>query len=295
MTIQQINNRYHLLSVLGRGGVSTVFEALDDTTGEWVAVKVLTPQSASHGAEAFIERFKREASSAVAIRHENIPRVLDFGVDDDVPFVVMEKLEGETLRSVLRRQGQLSPKRVWGWMLGVVEAISMGHAQGIVHKDIKPENLFIAKREDGREMMMVMDFGQSRWIGAPRLTDEGRLCGTPHYMSPEYIVSQEATPALDVYQLGLVLAEMLTGEAVVDDERVYPAMLRHIQGRLELSEGLLASVVGPILEKALALAPEARYGDASVLLEALRAVAPEDIVMDGAFDDPLFIEPQLAG
>ncbi len=261
--------RYTIERRLGEGGFATVYQATQLPIGRQVAIKVLT-----HGTldPMFQERFLQEARAAAQIIHPNIVTVFDYGFVDgsERPYIVMEKLSGLSLDKILDR-GPMPSSRMIALMVPCLEALAAGHARGIVHKDLKPQNLFLATTDAG-EVLKIFDFGIAHIdsVSGGRMTQTGFMVGTPQYMAPEIFNEEQVTPAVDVYQMGLIMVECLLGRSLVTKESVFDCMKIHCTGDLgvppEVSEGEL----GAVLTKALAKDREARYPNALAFLEALR-------------------------
>jgi len=201
-----IDGRYRLGDVIGVGGMATIHRAFDIRLERSVAVKLLRPEILEDTDLAM--RFRREALAATVLRHPNIVACLETGSDDGRPFIVMELIEGEDLATRLRRGGRLAPPEAARIALDVARAIGVAHIRGIVHRDIKPGNILLAR--DGRAM--VTDFGIARLAADAEGAVPGMTLGSVHYFSPEQAQGATTTPASDVYSLGLVLFEMLTGK-----------------------------------------------------------------------------------
>ena len=273
-----IDGRYEVLDYLGEGGVARVYLARHLHMDRLVAIKLLNPESDEMRAKVFEDRFLLEAQIAASMRHPNIVNILDFGFTDPYrqPFLVMEHLEGNDLHVQIQREGPIKPERLLPLMVDCLDGLARGHKKGIVHKDLKPSNLFWTKPGTEDETLVVLDFGLARDDGLKeaRKTRTGKITGTPQYMAPEYIQFQRVSPALDVYQMGLILCEALIGQAVVDDSNPYNCMVAHCEGSMEIPDDLLASPLGPVLEKAMAIDPDARYVDAGEFRDAVDAVDP---------------------
>ncbi|HMJ09988.1 MAG TPA: serine/threonine-protein kinase, partial [Polyangiaceae bacterium] len=204
--------RYRLTRMLGKGGMGEVWAAHHKELRREVAVKILQKNS-EHDTDA-TKRFEREIYAIAGLSHPNIVRLHDYGVADDGRlYYAMELLEGETLRSLVQREGPLEPARAARLILQAASALSEAHERGIVHRDAKPENLFVTSVA-GREFLKVLDFGIASVQDEPRfaVTQTGMIAGTPGTMSPEVVVGKTATPASDVYALGAVLYLLLTGQ-----------------------------------------------------------------------------------
>jgi eukaryotic-like serine/threonine-protein kinase len=200
-----LGGRYVLRDKLGTGGMATVWRATDEVLGRDVAVKVLSPQFAAD--RDFLARFEREARHAARLSHPRLVTVFDSGVDEALPFIVMELVAGPTLRQVLDHTGRLPPGEAVGIAAAVCEALEVAHAAGLVHRDIKPANIVLAS---GGEVK-VLDFGIARADGRAGGTRTQAVLGTAAYLSPEQASGHPAGPAADLYSLGCVLFEMLTG------------------------------------------------------------------------------------
>jgi serine/threonine-protein kinase len=199
-----LGRRYVLGEILGTGGMATVWRARDEVLGRDVAVKVLSPQYAAD--PGFLARFDREARHAARLSHPRLVTVFDCGVDGTTPFIVMELVTGRTLRQVLDEAGTLAAGEAVRIAAEICEALEVAHAAGLVHRDIKPANIVLAGGE-----VKVLDFGIARAEGATRVTGTVGVLGTAAYLSPEQASGRPAGPQADLYSLGCVLFEMLTG------------------------------------------------------------------------------------
>lgn len=199
-----LGGRYTLLAILGTGGMATVWRARDEMLGREVAVKVLSPQHAAD--PEFLARFEREARHAAAVSHPRLVTVFDGGVEGGTPFIVMELVAGRTLRQVLDETGVLPPGQAVTVAAAVCEGLEAAHAAGLVHRDITPANIVL----NGGDVK-VLDFGIARADGTRAATATGTVLGTAAYLSPEQASGQPSGPQSDLYSLGCVLFEMLTG------------------------------------------------------------------------------------
>ncbi len=280
-----IHGRYEIRSLLGRGGFAAVFKAHDREIERDVAIKVLNVGplvSQGNELDLMLTRFKREAKLSARISHPSVVQIFDFGVLDDEknPFIIMEMLDGHDLGDELKENGPMTPERAIPLFVDALEALGDAHQMGIVHKDLKPSNLFVTDPGARRENLKIVDFGIAH-IGDDdnnsRLTQTGYMLGTTQYMTPEYVEEQSVSPGLDVYQMGLILVETLAGKPVVHHESPWKCALMHISRELSVPVELLSSPLGPIIEKALAFEPEERFAHAGEFADALDNVDMEGI------------------
>ena len=216
---QVLAGRYRLDRQLGKGGMGSVWLAEHLTLNSWVAVKLMDPSIASTAEGA--ERFKREAQAAASLRSAHVVQVLDYGVHEDTPFLVMELLQGQSLADCLEQEKRLAPERALSVITQVARAIGRAHAGGIVHRDLKPDNIFLV-REDDQELAKVLDFGIAKATG-PRFggmeTRTGVTMGTPYYMSPEQVEGKkELDYRSDLWSLAVIACECMTGTRPFDGE-----------------------------------------------------------------------------
>ena len=265
-----IGGRYRLIAPLGEGGMATLWRAVDEQLDREVAVKLLRPQ---FGADpGFTARFKQEARSAGQLAHPNIVSVYDYGTDPDdaAQFIVMQLVDGEDLAAILRERGRLSINDAVRVAAEVASALEAAHRRGIVHRDVKPGNILIT---DGDRSVKVTDFGIARAVSEASMTVTGTTLGSVHYFSPEQARGDNVTGASDVYSLGIVLYEMLTGRRPFEGDSAAGVALRRLN-----EDALPPSAIGvtlppgleAILMRALAREREDRYPDAGAFAEALR-------------------------
>ena len=290
-----LEDRYEITGFIGAGGFALVYRAREMSIKRDVAIKILSAPRDGEDLVAFRERFSREAQTAARIHHPNVVTVHGFGIIGNQPYIVMELLDGLDLNDLLRQQGPMAPTRLLPLYIDVLDALGEAHRQGIIHKDLKPANLFLHHPGTRREMMKVVDFGIAR-IGhkGGHLTSTGQLMGTPRYYAPEYIKNQVVTPALDVYQMGLILVEAFTGKPVVNVDDPYVCLMRHSQGELGIPKPLLDSPLGPVLVKALDLDHQGRFEDCHAFREALETIDPASVpvVQEGA---PVRLISEISG
>ena len=229
-----IDGRYLLERVLGKGGMGTVYAALQTALDKRVAVKVLRPVQDDDGQA--MGRFEREARSASRLGNDHIIDVFDFGkTTDGMAFLVMEMLVGEDLGDLLERHGSLPVERAMPIVLQCCEALGTAHAAGIVHRALKPENVYLVERDGRRDFVKVVDFGLAKihdveqtGEGERKLTKTGMIFGTPHYMSPEQCMGKPTDHRSDIYSLGVILYELLGGEVPFDGETFMGVLNQHM-------------------------------------------------------------------
>src|SRR6266576_347807 len=201
-----LSGRYRLDAQVGAGGMSTVYKAFDTVLERPVAIKLMHREIASDSDQ--LERFRREARSVAQLNHPHIVTVIDAGEDAGTPFIVFEYVEGETLKERIRRFGRLPIPEAIAYAIEIARALGAAHERGIVHRDIKPQNVLI----DPEGSAKVTDFGIARSLADEGLTADGRVLGTTDYVSPEQALGHPVTGQSDIYSLGIVLFEMLTGD-----------------------------------------------------------------------------------
>lgn len=262
-----VDNRYAVTSRLARGGMSTVYLAIDQRLDREVALKVLHPHLAADG--NFLDRLGREAKAAARLSHPHVVGVLDQGNDGNTAYLVMEYIKGHTLRDVLRERGALPPRLALALIDPVVEGLGAAHAAGFIHRDVKPENVLIA--DDGR--IKIGDFGLARAVTSS--TSTGALLGTVAYISPELVLGKPADARSDVYSVGIMLYEMLTGRQPFEGEVPIQVAYQHVNGTVGPPSDLvpgLAGEVDELVQWCTANDPENRPVDGNALLQELRHI-----------------------
>jgi serine/threonine protein kinase len=214
---------FKILEEIGEGGMGKVYRGVDTMLDREVAIKVLRPELVSQG--HLVDRFRSEAITLAKLSHPNIAMLYAFFQQEEHFFMVMEYVRGETLDKRIRRTGLLAYDQALRVFLATLEAIGYAHSMNVVHRDIKPNNIMITESED----IKVMDFGIARVVGSERMTREGSMIGTPEYMSPEQIRGMEVDPRTDIYALGILLYEMLTGRLPFMNQNQFELMRAHIE------------------------------------------------------------------
>lgn len=268
--------RYRIESAVGEGGMAKVFRGQDVVLSRTVAVKVLAPEFARDG--RFVERFRREAQSAAALSHPNVVSVFDTGSDGPVHYIVMEFLEGRTLREVLAADGRLHPDRAAEIAESMCQALATAHHHGLVHRDVKPGNVMLTPSGE----VKVMDFGIARVTTGEALTQTATVLGTASYFSPEQAKGEGVDPRSDVYSAGCVLYEMLTGRPPFSGDSPVSIAYKHVREEAPLPSSLnpdVSPALDSVVMKALAKNPANRYQTALEMAEDLRRVRQGGQVM----------------
>ena len=268
-----LGGRYRLIELLGQGGMATVYRARDSQLERDVAVKLLRPE---YGRDPdFFARFRQEAQSAASLNHPSVVAVYDYGTDEAGPYIVMELVDGEDLASIIRRSGPLPPRQAARLAAEIGRAIAAAHDNGLIHRDIKPGNVLVTR--EGRAK--VTDFGIARALAEAQFTLPGTTIGSVHYFSPEQARGEPAGPPSDIYSLGIVLYELLTGRRPWEGDTAAAIATARLTGPVP-SPSSVRSAIPPILEaidrKALAQKPEDRFANAMAMVEALERFIAED-------------------
>jgi beta-lactam-binding protein with PASTA domain/predicted Ser/Thr protein kinase len=262
------DGRYRLESVVGTGGMATVWRAMDESLGRVVAIKMLAERYSED--ESFVERFRREAQSAAGLNHPNIVSIYDRGEADGSYYIAMEYLDGRSLKDEIVEDGPLPAPRAIDYALQILQALRFAHRNGVVHRDIKPDNIIVGR--DRR--LKVTDFGIAR-AGASQMTEVGSIIGTAQYLSPEQARGQQVRPPADLYSLGVVLYEMLTGRVPFDGDSAVAIAMKHVSENPRPPRELNPSIP-PALEqvvlRALAKDPALRYQSAEDMAADLERV-----------------------
>jgi serine/threonine-protein kinase len=290
MTGRTIGN-YQVIEKLGEGGMGTVYRAVDTMVQREVALKSLKPEIAAQ--PTVLERFRSEAVILARLNHPAIAQLYTFFKDGDQLYMVMEYVPGETLEHVIRAGGAMPWPRALALVRQVLDGLGHAHELGILHRDLKPANIMLTPSGKPK----LMDFGIAQALGGPRLTREGRLIGTLEYVAPERVQGKPADVRSDLYSVGVLLYEMLTGRLPFESDSDYELMQAQVQKQAP-ALGELGIAVPPAVEQALAKAlekdPERRYSDAAEFAAALGALLPSAPAAAGPVPSPLK-ETRLAG
>ena len=274
----QLNRRYRLESKLGSGGMSTVYLAVDETLDREVAIKVLHREISDQ--EDQLERFRREARAVASLSHPNLVGVIDAGDDGGHPYIVFEYVPGETLKKRIDTSGRLGLDEAAAYAIEIGRGLACAHGARLIHRDVKPQNVLI----DGEGRAKITDFGIARSLEVHGLTATGRVLGTTDYVSPEQAMGREVDARTDVYSLGIVLYEMLTGDVPFHAETQVGVAMKHVneevpdvqRRRPETSAALSAA-----LERAVAKDPEDRYANMNFFLADLEGALEVEVARAG--------------
>ncbi|MGA9814448.1 MAG: tetratricopeptide repeat protein [Terriglobales bacterium] len=263
-----LGQRYEILQILGEGGMGAVYKARDRELNRMVALKVIRPELAGH--QAIIDRFKQELLLATQVTHKNVIRIYDLSEADGMKFITMEFVEGEDLRGLMQQKGKLEPGEAVEIMQQTCRALEAAHSAGIIHRDLKPQN--IMRDKAGR--ILVMDFGLARTLEGDGMTQTGALVGTMDYMSPEQALGKDLDQRSDVFALGLIFYELLTGKMPYKADSVVASLLKRTQERAAPVSShdasiprSLSNIVGKCMEPDLKL----RYQSSAEILADLDA------------------------
>ncbi len=263
-------DRYRLIEAIGSGGMADVYLAYDEVLERDVAFKILHRKYADD--KESIERFRREARSAASLAHTNIVSVHDRGeTDEGSYYMVMEYMPGGTLEDLIEQEGPLPPQRAVAIAIQTAQALQVAHEREVIHRDIKPQNILLSNTGEAK----VADFGIARVASATTVTQAGAILGTLHYMSPEQALGNPATPQSDLYSLGVVLYQMLTGELPYDAETPVGIVMKHVSGLSRSPRDVnpnVSEAMNAVTMRLLAKDPNERYPDAAALIKDLERV-----------------------
>ena len=268
----KINDRYQIIKTLGEGGMANVYLAHDTILDRNVAVKVLRGDLAND--EKFVRRFQREALSASSLSHPNIVEMYDVGEDDGQYYIVMEYVDGMTLKQVLKKRGHLSVTEVVDIMLQVTDGMAHAHDAYIIHRDIKPQNIMILSNG----MIKITDFGVATALNSTQLTQTNSVMGTVHYLPPEQANGKGSTIRSDIYSMGIMMYELLTGLVPYKGDNAVEIALKHLKEPLPSVRKFNSSIpqsIENVIIKATAKNPKNRYTDARAMHEDLKTALDE--------------------
>jgi serine/threonine-protein kinase len=270
---QKINNRYEIIRVIGEGGMANVYLAEDTILNRKVAVKVLRGDLSSD--EKFVRRFQREALSASSLNHPNIVEMYDVGEDDGNFYIVMEYIDGKNLKQLLKKRGSLTVNEVIDIMLQLTDGIAHAHDSYIIHRDIKPQNILIL--DSG--LIKITDFGIAMALNNAQLTQTNSVMGSVHYLPPEQASGKGATIKSDIYSLGILMYELLTGVLPFKGENAVEIALKHMKESIPSireENPLVPQSIENIILKACAKNPKNRYSDTREMYNDLKVCLNED-------------------
>ena len=268
-----LGGRYKLLKLIGEGGMGAVYKARDIEVDRLVALKVIRPQLASN--PEVLQRFKQELVVARQITHKNVVRIYDIGDADGVKFITMEYVDGEDLKSILRRAGKFPPWEAVSMMQQICRALDACHCEGVIHRDLKPSNVM----RDALGKVVVMDFGLARSAQTGGLTETGAIMGTLEYMSPEQAKGQDLDTTSDIYAAGLIFYELLTGKIPFEAPSAMASLLKRSQERAvpaSVVDKAIPRTVSNIVGHCLEPAPRNRYQSVAELLAELEVYQPSN-------------------
>jgi serine/threonine protein kinase len=258
--------RYEILELLGQGGMGAVYKARDNELERFVALKLIRPELASN--PEILRRFKQELILAREVTHRNVIRIFDLGQAKGFKFITMEFVEGRDLRAVLRAREKLPPEEVVGIVGQVCRALEAAHAAGVVHRDLKPQNIML----DAKDRVYVMDFGIAHSLETPGMTQTGALMGTPEYMSPEQAKGMKVDARSDLFSLGIIFYEMLTGVSPYKADTALATLLKRTQERPQPPADVdptIPKAISDVVMKCLEIDRDHRYSAAREILEDL--------------------------
>ena len=269
----KINDRYEIIKLIGEGGMANVYLAYDTILERNVAVKVLRGDLADD--EKFVRRFQREALSASSLSHPNIVEMYDVGEDNGNFYIVMEYIDGQTLKQLIKKRGHLTVPEAIDIMLQLTDGLAHAHDSYIIHRDIKPQNIMIL--EDG--MVKITDFGIAMAINASDLTQTNSVMGSVHYLPPEQAAGKGSTIKSDIYSLGILFYEMLAGTMPFRGETAVEIALKHIKDPMPSIRKINPKVpqsVENIIFKSTAKNPKNRYNNVRELHDDLKTALDKD-------------------
>lgn len=292
MISKVLNNRYEIIELIGRGGMAYVYKAKDRKLNRYVAVKVLREEYTEN--EQFIKKFDRESQAAAGLSHPNIVSVYDVGVEGDIYYIIMEYVDGITLKQYLNKKGHLDYKEATRFIIDVAAALKCAHEHKIIHRDIKPHNILLT-----RDLVpKVADFGIARAITSSTVTMTNQTMGSVHYISPEQARGGFVDERSDLYSLGIMYYELLTGQLPFDEENTVTIAIKHIQEELVPPKEILPDIpasVNDIVVKLTHKKPEDRYQNMDELIDDLEKIMVDANAAVGDNGSTVSDETQIIG
>jgi serine/threonine-protein kinase len=272
-----IDDRYKIMETAGAGGMATVYRAHDLITDKDVAIKMMRPETASN--KTNLSRFEREARAAASLNHQNIVKVLNVGSHQNLPFIVTEYVDGQNLRQVLEIRGKFSFMEALDIMYQLCSAVMYSHSHGIIHRDIKPQNIFLTS--DG--IIKLGDFGIATFQNSTHVTRQENLIGSIHYVSPEFAKGNPATPRSDIYAMGITFFELITGRVPFDSENVMAIASMHIFNKfpsVRKYNPKCPECIENIIYKACEKKPSDRYASAELMRKDIEKILNNPSLLD---------------
>ncbi len=258
--------RYELLKLIGQGGMGAVYKARDKELDRVVALKLIRPELAKN--PEVLRRFKQELILARQVTHKNVIRIFDLGQSDGIKFITMDFVEGQDLRSLLLEKSKLAPEQAARIMLQICRALEAAHAEGVIHRDLKPQNIML----DASGRILVMDFGIARSAYLPGMTQTGALIGTPEYMSPEQGRGEPLTERSDLFSMGIIFYELLTGKSPYHSDTPLATLWKRMTEKVTppvVLDPTLPQALSNIVVKALEIEPKNRFASAREMAQQL--------------------------
>ncbi len=263
-----LGGRYEILQQLGEGGMGAVYKVHDTELERVIALKVIRPELAQ--TPEVLNRFKQELIIARKVTHKNVSRIYDLAEADGVKFITMEFIEGRSLTSLLQEKGKLEPKQAAGVIVQICRALDAAHSEGVIHRDLKPQNIML----DAHNRLIVMDFGIARSVEIGSMTQTGVVLGTPAYMSPEQAKGEELDARSDIFTVGIIFYELLTGHSPYKAETALESLYKRTSEPVRPPIEVAPQIPKPLSDiavRCLEIDKDKRYASASDLLNDLEA------------------------
>ena len=277
---QKINDRYEIIRSIGEGGMANVYLGYDTILDRNVAIKVLRGDLSND--EKFVRRFQREALSASSLAHPNIVEVYDVGEDNGLYYIVMEYIEGKTLKQLLKKRGTLTLSEAIDIMLQLTDGMAHAHDSYIIHRDLKPQNIMI--KDDGQ--IKITDFGIAMALNSTQLTQTNSVMGSVHYLPPEQASGKGCTIKSDIYSMGIIFYELLSGSLPFKGDNAVEIALKHMRDplpSLREENPAIPQSIENIIRKATAKNPKNRYDDARSMHEDLLTALDDDRINEPVY------------